>query len=216
MSLATRPARSNHSKRNRLVALLTTLALLVVAVIVPAAARAAKPTPPRTYSAAIETLAPYQPQHRCAQYRRTGTTALGNLLKTTYPRTTWYSLRPCTGGTSEHYDGRAIDWMVSTDVWWQKYNADQFLSWLLATDQHGNQFAMARRLGIMYVIYNNRMWGAWSGRWEEYNGCQAASMQADVYDNSCHRTHAHMSLAWKGAYGETSFWDGTVAQYPTS
>ena len=129
----------------------------------------------------------------------------------TWPGTTWYSLRPCGSGTSEHYDGRAIDWMVSAAVPWQKTDATDLIGWLLAKDKYGHAFAMARRLGIMYLIFNNRIWGAWDGKWEEYNGCLAASMQADQYDNTCHRTHVHISLSWKGAFGVTSFWDGTVA-----
>jgi len=32
------------------------------------------------------------------------------------------------------------------------------MTWLLAPDQHGNQAAMARRLGIMYVIWDAKVW----------------------------------------------------------
>ena len=60
----------------------------------------------------------------------------------------------------------------------------------------------------MYVIFNNRMWGAWDGQWEDYNGCQAKKMQAHAYDNACHRTHVHISLSWNGARGKTTFWTG--------
>lgn len=204
-----------RAPRNSVSAVFCTLALLAVAMIVPAAASAKVPTPPRSYSSAIETLAPYQPQHRCAQYHRKGTYALGGLLKKTYPGTTWYALRPCGSGTSEHYDGRAIDWMVSAAVRWQKADATSVINWLLAKDKYGNAFAMARRLGIMYIIFNNRMWGAWDGKWEDYDGCTAASMQANQYDNACHRTHIHLSLSWKGAFGVTSFWTGKVAVYPS-
>lgn len=202
------------SLRNRSVAVLCSLALLVVALAAPQSAGAKVPTAPRSYSSAIETLAPYQPQHRCAQYHRVGVTKLSRLLTLTYRGTTYYTLRPCASDTSEHYDGRAIDWMTSVSVPWQHADAHDFLTWLLAKDKYGNAFAMARRLGIMYVIFNNRMWGAWDGKWQDYNGCMAKKMQAPQYANACHRTHVHISLAWKGAFGQTSFWTGRVAHYP--
>jgi hypothetical protein len=68
---------------------------------------------------------------------------------------------------------------------------------------------MARRLGVMYVIWNNRMWGAWSGRWEEYDGCLSRLTRAD--DNACHRTHVHISLSWNGANGRVSYWTKQVS-----
>lgn len=78
------------------------------------------------------------------------------------------------------------------------------INWLLATDRVGHRFAMARRLGVMYLIYDNRMWGAWDGRWEPYNNC--AHLPARANDNACHRTHVHISLSWNGALGRTTFW----------
>src|SRR5579875_1612324 len=109
-----------------------------------------------------------------------------------YGATDWASTYTCgTDGTrSEHYDGRAIDWMVSVTDRRQHAAAKAFLAWLLATDKAGNRFAMARRLGVMYVIYDNRMWGAWDGRWEQYDGCFHHPQPA--YANTCHRTHMHI------------------------
>ena len=68
---------------------------------------------------------------------------------------------------------------------------------------------MARRLGVMYIIYNNRMWGAWDGQWQEYNNCQHLPSRGN--DNACHRTHMHLSLTWDGATGHTSFWTEKLA-----
>ncbi len=100
--------------------------------------------------------------------------------------------------------------MVSARDKTQRAEARAFIQWLLATDKYGNTDAMARRLGVMYVIFDNRMWGAWSGQWEEYNGCLHKKMQARAYDNACHRTHVHISLSWNGARGKTTFWGGKV------
>jgi hypothetical protein len=86
----------------------------------------------------------------------------------------------------------------------QRAQAAAVINWLLATDRRGKSFANARRLGVMYVIFNNRIWGSWSGAWAPYNNC-AKQPQAG-YDNQCHRTHMHISLSWNGALGRTTFW----------
>jgi hypothetical protein len=180
----------------------------------PAGAATAKtPKAPRSVSADIESLASYVGQTSCDPHIKRGTAKLGKLLTSTYPGTTFASTYPCgtDGSQSEHYEGRAIDWMVSARDKTQHAEAHAFIGWLLSTDKYGNTDAMARRLGVMYVIFNNRMWGAWSGQWEEYNGCLHKKMQAKADDNACHRTHVHISLSWNGARGKTTFWSGKVA-----
>lgn len=181
-----------------------------------AVAATAPPTPhvPRGLPAAIEPLGGYVGQVSCQPKLRHGTAELAQLLASTYRNygaTSWGSVYACgTDGTrSEHYDGRAIDWMVDVHDAKQHAAARAALGWLLASDKAGNRFAMARRLGVMYLIYDNRMWGAWDGRWEEYNNCSHLPQRA--YDNACHRTHVHISLTWNGATGRTSFWTQQVA-----
>ena len=70
---------------------------------------------------------------------------------------------------------------------------------------------MARRLGVMYIGWNNQMWRGYDiGRgWDELRGCYAASKAGTAYDNECHRSHVHISLTWEGAMALTSFWSGT-------
>jgi hypothetical protein len=182
-------------------------------VLAPSAAAAVPPTP-SGLPGAIEPLAPYVEQTACEPTLRPGTVKLAHLLASTYRSynaTAWSSTYPCgTDGTrSEHYDGRAIDWMVDIHNTKQHAAANAVLSWLLATDKAGNRFAMARRLGVMYLIYDNRMWGAWDGRWEQYNNCFHLPQRAN--DNACHRTHMHISLSWNGAMGRTSYWTKRVA-----
>ncbi len=150
----------------------------------------------------------------CQPKLRSGTAKLAHLLASTYRKygaTSWAATYACgTDGTrSEHYDGRAIDWMVDVHNTKQHAAAESAIAWLLATDRAGNRFAMARRLGVMYLIYDNRMWGAWDGRWEQYNNC--AHLPQRVNDNYCHRTHVHISLTWNGAMGRTSYWTKRVA-----
>jgi hypothetical protein len=199
-------------------AIVCTLALtagLAVAIAAPAAA-VAPPTPriPAGLPTAIEPLGGYVEQVACQPKARLGTLHLARMLARTYRNydaTSYATGYACgTDGTrSEHYDGRAIDWMVNVNNARQHAAAKTFISWLLATDKAGNRFAMARRLGVMYLIYDNRMWGAWDGRWEEYNNC--SHLPARTYANSCHRTHMHISLTWNGAMGRTSYWTGRVA-----
>ena len=84
----------------------------------------------------------------------------------------------------------------------ERKKAEHLLNWLLAPDEFGNQFAMARRLGVMYIIWNKQMWRSYSGAWAPY-ACSGAT--------SCHQDHVHFSFGWAGAYKKTSFWTGAVA-----
>jgi len=184
------------------------LAPSTAAVLVPAAAP--KPATP-TFTSAIDALAGYQEQSLCTPSAKPGATKLKALLQATYGAYSVGIPRDCgQGGTSEHKEGRALDWMVSARNSIQKAKATAFLSWLLATDKYGNEAAMARRLGVMYIGWNNQMWRAYdTGRgWDELRGCYAASKAGTAYDNECHRSHVHISLTWEGAMALTSFWSG--------
>jgi hypothetical protein len=199
----------------RLTSVLATALLAVGLFPVPALAATTPPTPriPRGLPTAIEPLGGYVGQVSCQPTARRGTVALARLLASTYHDwggSSWASTYACgTDGThSEHYDGRAIDWMVNVHNTRQRAAAKAAIGWLFATDKAGNRFAMARRLGVMYLIWDNRMWGAWDGRWEEYSNC--SHLPARANDNLCHRTHVHISLTWNGAMGRTSFWTQQV------
>jgi hypothetical protein len=63
---------------------------------------------------------------------------------------------------------------------------------------------MARRLGIMYIIWDHRIWTAQSGTegWRRYTG------------RNQHVDHVHFSFGWPGARADTSFWTGRVARTP--
>jgi hypothetical protein len=80
--------------------------------------------------------------------------------------------------------------------------ASQVIGWLLATDEHGEPYAMARRLGVMYIIYNQSIWRSYAPEqgWVGYTG------------PSPHTDHVHFSFDRAGGLGETSFWD--VAELP--
>jgi peptidoglycan hydrolase-like protein with peptidoglycan-binding domain len=174
------------------------------------AAKPKTPAVPAGLPTAIEPLARYVAQADCDPATKKGSIALGKLLTQTYPGTTFGGGRACTDyPPSEHYDGRAVDWMNSVRNATQKAQADALLGWLFAKDAKGNPYANARRLGVMYIIWNNKIWGSYSQRWEPYRNC--ASTPASASDTTCHRDHVHFSLSWEGAMGRTSYWTKKVA-----
>lgn len=205
--------------------------VLLVALGVPAAstaasARADGPTLPpgpatRSFTAAIEPYAEYNGQTLCDPTSKKGLLDLAALLKKTYGSYSVGIVRSCSdGGVSEHKEGRAMDWMVSKRVPGQKKAAKAFLKWLLATDQYGNQDAMARQLGVMYIGWNNKMWRAYDptrgkNGWDDLKTCTTnPAMKAKGYDTYCHRNHIHLSFSWDGADGATSFWTGKALSTP--
>ena len=151
----------------------------------------------------------------CDTRDKPGTVALGQLLKATYPGTTYGISRSCGSDalpTSEHYDGRAVDWFTNVRTAEGKARGNALVNWLTAKDAKGNVAANARRLGVMYIIWNNRIWGAYSpaAGWRPYSSC--ATHPAAASDTTCHRNHVHLSLSWEGAMRRTSWWTKTVAR----
>ncbi len=178
---------------------------------VPAAA-AKKPPVPQGLPGGIENLAAYVPANSCSATTRPGTAKLGKLLTTTYPNTRYGGARSCGSlPDSEHHDGRAVDWMNSKRNATQAKQGAAVISWLLATDAAGHEYANARRLGIMYIIWDGKIWGAYSADrgWRPYSSC--ASHKEKSWDTTCHRDHMHLSLSWAGASARTSYWTKKVA-----
>jgi peptidoglycan hydrolase-like protein with peptidoglycan-binding domain len=173
------------------------------------------PAAPRGLPSAIEPLAAYVAASSCDTRDKPGTIAVGQLLKATYPGTTYGISRSCGSDalpTSEHYDGRAVDWFTNVRTATGKARGNALVSWLTAKDARGNVAANARRLGVMYIIWNNRIWGAYNpaAGWKPYSSC--ATHPAAASDTTCHRNHVHLSLSWEGAMRRTSWWTKTVAR----
>ena len=181
-----------------------------------ALAATAVPPTPTGLPTGVEDLASYVGANSCDASTKPGSAALGALLVRTYPGTTYGSARACASdslATSEHYDGRAVDWMANSRNATQKAQATAAVAWMLANDKASNPYAMARRLGVMYLIWNNRTWSAYRPQegWKEYNGCLSAALAGTAYDTTCHRNHVHISLSWAGAMKRTSYWSKKVA-----
>jgi hypothetical protein len=102
-----------------------------------------------------------------------------------------------SGEYSDHADGRAWDWHVSAANAADRGRVDRVLDWLLRTDDRGNRNAMARRIGITYIIWNHRYYrvGSDDAHWVPYTST------ADPHD-----THVHFSFSVAGALRQTSWW----------
>ncbi len=172
-------------------------ALTVPMAAAPAAAVQAPPT--RPLPSGLDVYVPYQGQTVCDPVARPGVLAFARLMTSHYGMgSTALIGRTCGSGPSEHYDGRAWDWMLSVDNPAQEAVAQSVLSWLTAPDANGVQGAMARRFGIMYIIHNRKMWRAYATDrgWAPYTGV------------SPHTDHIHFSFNYDGAAGRTSWWTG--------
>lgn len=186
--------------------------LILAGLVSPSSAEESPPVPPGpgtglTAQAApatgVEGFAAYVPQSTCNPRWRRGMRQFRDLVMATYPRTEdWGSRRNCTDdGISEHLDGRAWDWHADVDDPRQFAAATDLLNWLLATGPDGQAAYWARRLGIMYIAYNHRIWGSY----------RASEGWRRLANANPHTDHVHFSFSWAGAFGRTSFWDGTPA-----
>ncbi|MCE1179839.1 MAG: peptidoglycan-binding protein [Micrococcales bacterium] len=185
--------------RARLLAALT-IPLTSVPLAAPAHAVIGPPSPSRPLPGALDVAPPYQAQTRCDPTAKPGVKAFGDLMVRHYGTGNYGIGRACTYGVTEHSEGRALDWMLSAYDADQRAVADSVVRWLTAPDSQGRPGAMARRFGIMYIIWNRQMWRAYAPErgWASYSG------------SSPHTDHIHFSFTWDGAYGRTSWWTGTA------
>ena len=148
---------------------------------------------PVTLPSGVDPAPPYLPQVSCSPVDMPGVAKLRTLVLKTYGEGgAGGASRGCTEGLSEHSEGRAWDWMVDVGDKSERAAAANFIGW--ATADNGRN---ARRLGIMYIIYNKKIWAVYraSEGWRP---------------NSGHTDHVHISFSWNGARGNTSFWTGKV------
>jgi hypothetical protein len=159
---------------------------------------------------AIEDYADYQPQTKCSPQAKPGTKALARWLVKRGGSAGPIS-RPCkSGGTSEHKEGRAFDWMVDVRHKKERRLAPDFLDYVFATDSHGHEDAKARRMGIMYIIWNDHIYSPWD-RFEKQPylapGCKSRKKCSATLR---HKNNLHISLSRKGGRGDTSWYDTRV------
>jgi peptidoglycan hydrolase-like protein with peptidoglycan-binding domain len=157
------------------------------------------PPPSKSLPSALDVASPYEAQRICDPVAKPGVVAFATLMTGYYKvGTTGGITRNCNSGVTEHSEGRAWDWMLSVNDPNQKAIADAVTTWLSAPDAQGRPGAMARRFGIMYIIWNHKMWRAYDPArgWAAYTGSVP------------HTDHIHFSFSWDGAYARTSWWTG--------
>jgi peptidoglycan hydrolase-like protein with peptidoglycan-binding domain len=169
---------------------------------VPSYAVQGPPSPSVTLPSALDVAVPYQGMTFCDPVARPGVIAFAKLMSSHYGMGSSSGItRACGNGVTEHSDGRAWDWMLNSANPSQREVADSVVRWLTAPDSQGHAGAMARRFGIMYIIWNRHMWRAYDTArgWAPYNG------------SSPHTDHIHFSFTWNGAMAKTSWWTGRAA-----
>jgi hypothetical protein len=152
----------------------------------------------------------YEGQTKCSPWAKPGVVEFQRFVLAAYPGTGVGSIsRDCSvGGQSEHKEGRAWDWGVNVGVPSQKAAAEDMLAWLAEEDRYGNEAAMARRLGVMYAIWNKRIWfpgSGWSVYCRDRDGACRDPEDGDV--RHPHTDHVHFSFTWAGAYKKTTYWN---------
>ena len=159
----------------------------------------------------VEDYADYVPQEKCSPRPKPGTEVLARWLVRRGGGYGPISRRCGDGGTSEHKEGRAFDWTLDAGSRKDTRLAQAFLDYAFATDGHGNEHARARRMGIMYIIWNDHMYSAWDYfKGDDYlsSSCKKRTKCSQTLR---HRDHMHISLSWRGARGRTSWYEGRVS-----
>jgi hypothetical protein len=185
---------------------LLVLAAVAFAFVTPlATARAATPRP-------VEAYASYAAQKYCHPKPKPGTRALAAWLVKSYPKTTVpLAQRSCPGSVSEHKEGRALDWTLDATKAADRKKAAAFLKQAFATDAAGNTHALARRMGIMYIIWDDHLYGSYrkfAARDYLASSCKKKSTCSKTLR---HRDHMHISLSRAGGRGDTSWYDGRLS-----
>ena len=159
--------------------------------------------------ATLDPLASYEPQDGCRSTPLPGTRKLHSWLLNSNPGTRSSGMiRGCgVGGTSEHKDGRAIDWGgVDARTTSGRATAYRTIDRLLAPDKHGNTAALARKMGIMYLIYDDTIWSSYRN-FEPRDYLNAGCKTRSTCSASLrHLDHVHISLSKAGANAQTSWY----------
>lgn len=179
--------------------------VLLLALVVPGPAA---PVAALGWSPTVDAPSDYDAQRTCRKTPQPGTVALARYLQRTYPATgSMGMIRACgRGGTSEHKDGRAFDWAADVKKPAARRAAFDFIRKALATDAAGNRHAIARRMGIMYLIYNDTIWSSYRDfqpRPYLNSGCRT---KKKCSRSLRHLNHVHISLGYAGAAAQTSWY----------
>ena len=166
------------------------------------------------YVMPIEPYAGYQPQTTCRQTPKPGVLMLADWL---VARGGGYGAisRACAGSsTSEHKESRAFDWILDARSEADLALAAAMLDEILAPDDLGEPNALARRMGIMYVIWDDRMYAAYDGFEPKRYLSSSCRTKRSCSPTLRHRDHLHISLTRQGARGVTSWYYAQAPSQP--
>ena len=189
----------------RILSPLLGIVLALTVALVPAAAK----TPPGPSRLALEPVVVdahlgYQKQKTCSPSAKPGTKALLSLLIKTWGGSSSGISRSCNvGGVSEHKEGRALDWHMDVRKSKQRKAVADALKWMTA-----NNGEVAYRLGIMYIIWDQKIWSIY---YQELGWRKMADRGSRTAN---HKDHVHISLSWDGAMKQTSWWTGKPVTEP--
>ncbi len=158
---------------------------------------APEPETTRPLDGDIEPFPSYDGQSTCSPSAKPGMVAFRNDVMARYGGSDLGIGRACSvGSTSEHKEGRAWDWGMDVGDPADRARVDDLLAWLLGSDAECHAYANARRLGVMYIIWNRRMLRMYDVErgWTPYSG------------PSPHTDHVHFSLTRAGGNAETSYY----------
>jgi hypothetical protein len=155
---------------------------------------------------AIEGYPRYQPATKCSPKAKPGTKQLGRHLVRRYGGGFGPISRKCSGSRSEHTEGRAFDWTLNAVRKVDRRRAKAFLDRAFATDKAGHTHALARRMGIMYIIWNDRMYSAWDRYDAEPYLSSSCPSKKKCSKTLRHRDHMHISLTRRASRAETSWY----------
>ena len=161
--------------------------------------------------AQIEGYAPYQAETRCAPKAKPGTQVLGRWIVRTQGGAFGGISRPCSGSASGHEEGRAFDWTLDAARTKHRQTAAAFLALVRGSDKAGNTDAKARRMGIMYMIWNDHIYRSYDREFAKQDYLSSSCRRASSCSKTLrHRDHLHISLSRAGARGRTSWYDGRL------
>ncbi len=154
---------------------------------------------PPAHAGEIDAYPSYQGQVSCDPVAKPGVLGARKVLRARFGGGSGSITRACSsGGLSEHKEGRAWDWSLSASKAEHRRIARRATTWLTRTVR-AEAAAHARRLGVMYMIWNRRIWRGYDAGagWQRYSG------------DDPHTDHIHLSFTWNGATKRTSWWTGS-------
>ena len=144
--------------------------------------------------AAIEDFAHYQPEERCSPKAKPGAAYLSGWLVRKYGGGRGRVGAACTSSISEHQEGRAVDWSNDATTKAGRKRVKAFLKDVLAEDHRERPAAKARRMGIMYIIWNDQMYAAWRGFEPTDYLSSSCKRKKKCSKTLRHRDHVHIDV----------------------